>query len=384
MNRLEEIEARLAAIAVELDGEGADIDALEAETRSLLDEKNQLVSAAEKRNRLKGDIAAGTAGTVVKEMRNQETVGAKKTFTAGSPEYRSAWLKDIAVDERGRHLLGEMDVEERAAFTFLTSNTGAVVPTEIANKIVELVISQAPMYADATQTQFTKGFGVPRHKSIDQGDAKAVAEGAANDDEKDTFDLLSLDGVEIKKHVVLSKKMEIQSIDAFENWLTQHLADRIRVAKENRIIEQLDNTTYGIAAANKLTGTLSDAEVRKIFGQIKADGLKNVYANNYTIWNVIAGLENEMGQKLFMPNTMSDPIVAGRVYGAAVKVDETLANNVIYVGVSKKLLANDFDALEIVPQIEPKTLNRIFTGYALFDAGLEDPAAFVKYTHSAG
>lgn len=383
MNRLEEIEARLAAIAVELDGEGADIDALEAETRSLLDEKNQLVSAAEKRNRLKGDIAAGTAGTTVRRM-NPEATGSERTFSAGSPEYRNAWLKDIAVDARGRHLLGEMTTEERAAFTFLTTNTGAVVPTEIANRIVELVIAQAPMYSDATRTQFTKGFGVPRHKSIDQGDAKAVAEGAANDDEKDTFDLLALDGVEIKKHVVLSKKMEIQSIDAFETWLTQHLADRIRVAKEKRTIEQLDNTTYGIAEANKLDGTLTDAEVRKIFGQIKADGMKVVYANNFTIWNVIAGIEDDMGQKLFLPNTMSDPIVAGRVYGAEVKVDETLADNVIYVGVPKKLLANDFDALEIVPQIEPKTLNRIFTGYALFDAGLEDPAAFVKYTHSAG
>ena len=383
MNRLEEIEARLAAIAVELDGEGADIDALEAETRALLDEKNQLVSAAEKRNRLKGDIAAGTAGTTVRRM-SPEATGSERTFSAGSPEYRSAWLKDIAVDARGRHLLGEMTTEERAAFTFLTTNTGAVVPTEIANRIVELVIAQAPMYADATKTQFTKGFGVPRHKSIDQGDAKAVAEGAANDDEKDTFDLLALDGVEIKKHVTLSKKMEIQSIDAFETWLTQHLADRICVAKEKHTIEQLDNTTYGIAEANKLDGTLTDAEVRKIFGQIKADGMKVVYANNFTIWNVIAGIEDDMGQKLFLPNTMSDPIVAGRVYGAEVKVDETLADNVIYVGVPKKLLANDFDALEIVPQIEPKTLNRIFTGYALFDAGLEDPAAFVKYTHSAG
>lgn len=383
MNRLEEIEARLAAIAVELDGEGADIDALEAETRALLDEKNQLVSAAEKRNRLKGEIAAGTAGTTQRRM-PPEATGSERTFNAGSPEYRSAWLKDIAVDARGRHLLGEMTTEERAAFTFLTTNTGAVVPTEIANRIVELVIAQAPMYADATRTQFTKGFGVPRHKSIDQGDAKAVAEGAANDDEKDTFDLLALDGVEIKKHVVLSKKMEIQSIDAFETWLTQHLADRIRVAKEKRTIEQLDNTTYGIAEVNKLDGTLTDAEVRKIFGQIKADGMKVVYANNFTIWNVIAGIEDDMGQKLFLPNTMSDPIVAGRVYGAEVKVDETLADNVIYVGVPKKLLANDFDALEIVPQIEPKTLNRIFTGYALFDAGLEDPAAFVKYTHSAG
>jgi hypothetical protein len=30
--------------------------------------------------------------------------------------------------------------------------------------------------------------------------------------------------------------------------------------------------------------------------------------------------------------------------------------------------------------VEPKTLKQIITGYSLFDAGLEDPKAFVKLT----
>ena len=52
----------------------------------------------------------------------------------------------------------------------------------------------------------------------------------------------------------------------------------------------------------------------------------------------------------------------------------------LYIGVGKFIATNDFDALEIVPAVEPKTLKRIITAYSLFDAGLEHPDAFVKIT----
>lgn len=377
---LKEIEARLAAIAQELEQDGADVDALDQEARSLIAEKQKLEAQVEKRQKLIQDVMQH--GQVIRTFTDHTE--ARKEYGVDSPEYRTAWLKSIAVDERGKAMFGPMTEEEQRAFTFLTTNSEALVPTQIANRIIELVRSQSPILADATTTLFTQGFGIPRHKSIDAGDAKMVNEGEANDDEQDTFDLLPLAGVEIKKHVELSRKMELQSIDAFENWLVDHLAARIRVGKEKHCLTRLDDPTYGIASGNVLTGTLSDEEVRKIFSQLDADGERVVYANNKTIWTVIAGLENAKGEKLFLPNAMSDPIVAGRLYGAAVKPDSNLADNVIYAGIKGNLLCNDFSPLEIVPDREPKTLKRIFTGYSLFDSGLENPLAFVKYTHSPG
>lgn len=384
MNRRQEIELRLAAIRQELENEGADLDALEEEVRTLTAERDRIDAAAEKRNRLRSQVAAG-AGEELRSFSDLSSMGGREeTFTAASQEYRTAWLKNIAVDERGNHMFGAMNDAEKRAFTFLTSNTSAVVPTDIINRIVELVNSEAPMLADATPNSFTRGFGIPRHKAIDAGDAAATNEGEANEDEQDSFDLLDLAGVEIKKHVKMSRKMEIQSLSAFESWLTTHLADRIRVAKEKLIHTRLDDTKLGIDAGNIISGTLSDAEVRKIFSLIDQNGTKVVYANNATIWNVIAGLEDKEGRKLFIPSTMNDPKVAGRIYGAAVKEDNNLADNILYVGVPKSIQTNDFSALEIVPAVEPTTLKRIFTAYSLFDAGLENPKAMVKYTHSVG
>ena len=381
--RLNEINVRLAEIRSLIDEDGADFEALNTEADALIAERKAIQEKAEKRKKLLQSIVDGSEPLTRKQFfpDNDAHGPEKREYNAGSPEYRSAWLKKMATDNDGNMLLGDMNKEERAAFTFMTSNTGAVVPKEILNKIVELVESTSPLLDDATITGFAKGFGVPRHKAIVGGDATETAEGVENEDSNDDFDLLSLDGVEIKRHLVMTKKMEISSIEAFEAWLTKNLADRIRVAKEKVIYKRLGNETYGIAAENKIGGTLSDAEFRRIFSLIKGQGAKAVYANSTTIWSVIAGLTNEKGEKLFIPNSMSDPIVAGRIYGAAVKLDDNLTDNKVYVGISKAVLANNFSDFEIHSAVEPKTLNKIITGYSLFDAGLENPKSFVEYTH---
>lgn len=375
-----EIEARKAQIAIDMNNEGADIDALTEEVRQMNERDKELRAAASKAEELRKMVASG-AGKDVKTFVPDGKE--KRTYDSSSPEYRTAWLKNLAIDGLGEHLFGGMTNEERAAFTFTTENTASVVPKEIQNRIVELVRSQYPMYTDARKTFFEKGFAVPRHKAITAGDANKTAEGVAPEDENDEFDLLDITGVEIKKAVEMSRKMKFQSIDAFESWLTEHIAKRIGVAKEKRILSQLDNETYGMNSTNSaMTGTLSDAEIRKIFAAIDEDGEKVVYASAETIWNIIAGLENKNGDKLFIPSTMGDPLITGRVYGAAVKADANIPKDTLYVGVPDSILANEFSELEIFSAIEPKSCKSIYTGYSLFDAGLENPKAFVKYKHT--
>ena len=380
---IEQINARLAEIRTLCDDPNADIDALTKEANELIAKRNQLNAAIEQRNALR-DMVAGGAGSVVASQSFPVggTVSQNEQRGRDSMEYRNAWLRHMARDNQGNMLLGEMTKEERAAFTFTTANTGAVVPTMILEKIVELVRSTSPLLADSTPSNFTRGFGVPRHKSIKAGDAEVTAEGEAPaDDEEDVFDLLPLDGEEIKKTIEMSKKMQIQSIEAFASWITTNLADRIRAAKERLIIVRLEDEDVGIAAGNKpAAAALNDDLIRSAFALLDANGVRSVYANSTTIWNKIAGLTNEKGEKLFIPNSMEDPVIQGRVYGAAVKLDTEVPDNVVYIGVGKSILTNDFDELEVVPSVEPKTLKRIYTGYSLFDAGLSNPKAFAKLT----
>ena len=381
-----QLEERKLAIAGELDAEGADLDALETEARAINAELEARKAEAAKKAEVRQLINDG-AGEVIEKYEQKEERKMSENNTEAL--YRIAFLKNLAVRD-GQYLFGDLTAEERAAFTHTTANSGNVVPAVMMNRIIELVESMSPMYEDATPSNMTQGFGVPRRTAISQGDATGVAEGTANDDEQNTFDLLTLDGIEIKKHVVITRKMKFKSIDAFESWVINELAQRIAVAKEKVILARLDGSApaggsaisgSGIAAANILTNqTYGDAAIRSMFALLKGQGGRVIYANSSTIWNHLVGIEGTDNKKLFVPNGMDDPTVAGRIYGATVRVDENLSDNVVYLGVKGKVLANDYDDLFIFSATEPKTANEIITGYSLFDAGLENPKSFVKAT----
>lgn len=386
MHTIQEIEARLSAIAAELESASAEqITALNAEVDSLIAEREALRAAEEQRASLRTRVASGSVGSTPAPVVPEQ----KRTYNADSEEYRRAWAKNMAVFHDSTsgadiRLLGDMTVEEREAFTFTTANTGSVVPTVVMNRIIELVQSEAPLYDDATKSGMTQGFSIPRHAAITQGDAAATSEGVANDDEIDTFNLLTLTGVEIKKHVKITRKMQWQSIAAFEDWLVQHISKRIAVAKEARILSQLNDTTPGIASGNKIARTYTDDAVREALAMIGENGSVRWYANKKTIYSGLAGIKDRNGRPLFLESTAADdPKIKGRIYGAPVREDVNIPDNVAYVGVPASLLANDFEALFIGRDTDMTTFVTTIGGYSLFDAGLENPTAFVKITFSA-
>lgn len=378
---LEQVEARLSEIKASLESEEnlETLKALEEEVRALKEQRDNL-QAIEARKKAMEDVAKGV-GT---EKRNfTEEQKGKKTmdYTARSAEYKSAWLKKLAGNVNGAPMFGELTEEETRAFTFVTTNTSAVVPTVILERIEDLLNNDAPIYEDAQKMSIAYGAELPRVKAIVAGDAAVTAEGQPNADEEDTFDSLPLVGVEIKKHIRMSRQMQFQSIDAFEEWVVGHLARRIAVAKESYIISQLADATYGIATENQLTATtLTAAELRTAMGLLRGNGARKIYANSKTIWGTIAGLVDNSGNALFMPSSMDTPF-DGRVYGAEVRRDDNLADNVVYIGIPTQIIANEAIAFDVTPQLATDgSLARLFVGYSLFAAGLTDPKGFVKLT----
>ena len=352
-----------------------------AEERQAIDaeiENRKKKAAADELRREK--VANGQIGGNIMSIMPENETRNEEVFDASSPEYRSAWLKKMAVRDNVS-LFGELNEKETRAYTHTTANTGAVVPTEVMNRIVELVESMYPIYNDASKSAMTSGFQIPRHSAIAAGDAAATNEAAANSDEQDTFTYLPLSGVEIKKHIVISRKMKWQSISAFEDWIVKHIAERIGVAKETRILSQLVDATYGIANANIATGVeATDANIRAKLALVRGTGAKVLYANAYTIWNILAGINDGAGNKAFIPSPQADPVTKGVVYGYTVKEDNNLADKVMLAGAPNTIVANDFEALFINRAMDPKTFEDIIAGYSLFDAGIENPLGFVKVT----
>lgn len=387
----EAVEKRIAELK-DLVERSSDVKQIEGYTEELsqLQERDQELKDIEERKAAVRNIETGAAEVEVVE-RGAAMPNKEKEFNPSSAEYRSAWLKRMAVNKDGARLLGELTETEERAFTFTTSTAGAVVPTVTMNMIIDRVKSDAPMLEDAEITSMTEGFAIPVRTAIADGDAAAVAEGTANDDEEDSFELITLPGVDISKNATMTRRMKFMSIDAFESWLVADIAKRIAVAKERVLIARMDGTAPGtgisanndvkIAAANVLTAQhYNDATIRAIMAKLDENGQVVVYANRNTIYNGFAGIETTDGRKAFVESAQVDPTIKGVMYGAVIKVDTNLSDNVAYFGVKGALKGNDFAPMEIFSTVEAKTANTIFTGTEVFDGGLYNPKAFVKAT----
>ena len=303
---------------------------------------------------------------------------------------RRAWVKDVAT-RGGIQLVGGNDFtpQERAAFTHLTSNTDAVVPVELQNEIISLIDNSAVLFGDISRTNLRHQFELPRHKSIVKGDAAKTAEGAAPaDDEQNEFDTITLVGEELKKTLKISRKMAVQSLDGFEQYLITELAGRLAVAANAFVHARLGDEKLGIAAANKIAvakaGTLAKADLAKAFSLTKTFSNPTpkgcfVYANSDTIWNHIAMIEKANGESYFVDEKTEDPTVQGRIFGKVVKQDDSIADGILRIGYPDLVKGNMFDGIDVTAYVATDGSQRhCFDGYALFDCGLAVPEGFTE------
>lgn len=377
--RLKEIIERLSEIANAMEKRDSNFDELKGESDELLKEKREIEKYQAGIAEVRSQIATGkaTVAPVAETIPGGEE--RKKEYDASSPEYRSAFLKEAA--RKGGLFFGELTAEERAAYTALTTNVEEVVPTILQNRIIDLVEKETAIYADLTIQGFDKIFEVPRFKAIVKGDAAKTAENVANkDDEENEFDLITLTGEEFKKHAKLSRKMSIQSIDAFETWLVSHIAKRILFAMNAYVYTQLDKTDVGIQAGNLFTpAELNDVEICKALAAVRGGALK-AYANRATIYNHIAQVKDENKRPIYTETSMSDPRTAGVMRGVVLRVDDSLADGVIYIGDPSRIEANLFDAISVSSDVNVTSREITYGGYALFDCVLAYPDGFAKIT----
>lgn len=374
-----EIEKRTAADAAARESRAARI----AAARSAIDNgtAHQVGSLP-----LSGGVNARSAVYDVTDYSAAETRGFLKNLatSAGVRLVEGNDLNDVE-----RTALTAM--EQRAAFTVTTSNTDKVVPVELKNEIISLIDNSTALFSDVTRDTIPGQYELVRHKSITKGDAAKTAEGAApTDEEQNVFGRITLTGDEIKKTVKLSRKMMVQSLDSFRNYINREVSARCGVAGDKIVLAKLVDGTLGMAAGNKINvakaGTLTKADVMKALSLLKtygnpaAKGVR-IYANQSTIWNQIAAIEDATKRSYFIDERDDDPTVKGRIFGSIVKLEDNLEDGVIMLGYPDLFRSNLFDG----PVVEAVTLpdgswNTAINGYMLYDGGLAVPESFVQLT----
>ena len=382
MNRLKEIEARLAQIKVELENEGADIDALEQEVKTLTEERKQLLEKIEKRNKIIKDIADGAGTPVPNYLPTEERKDEPKG--PDSPVYRTAFLK---------RLLGQPLTEaEKRAFTLVppTATAAAAVPTQTYNKIFDQMTKIAPMLSNITLLR------VPGNLRLAvqgvRNPAQAHQELAAVNPAADTLVSVSLTGYEFIKVLRISATIRAMAIDAFEDWLARTLGEDLAVAIDNEIINgptvsgNIANAQVWNAGVNYVQyqnqNNISYEDICNCIAMLPSafDANAKWLMNKATFYQQIMQIEDGNGNLIAIQSLADGG--AWRIMGYPVLIDDNVAQGVVFFGDFTKVVGNLSQDIRVESSAESGFLNNAidFRGTAIFDCNIAQPTAITKIT----
>ena len=379
--RLDEINQRLSAIRTELETGSPDLEALETEVGSLQEEKRSILDKAEKRKALLEGVAGLENPTVIKSFEKDEkevrTMELNKDNVLGSAEYRSAFLNKL----RGIEL---SDLEKRA-LTTAEGSVGAVLPTQTQNNIVTKVKQYAPLLDEVTLLQVAGNVKFAVESTINE--ASLHTEGASITASTDTMITVSLGGYEITKLITISKSVATMSIAAFEDWLTNMLAESIA----NKISGYLINGTgssqpQGVEKA-QTWGETNSVNISLSLGLTadKVQTLCGLLPGGYD-----NGAKFLMSKKTlftdFMPlqDSSKHALVSKEgntyyIYGYPVLFDERVTYHEAFLGNFKKaIVANLAENVTVNSGFDTKTNSFDFLGCAIFDSKVAVGEAVVK------
>ena len=380
IKRMQEINARKAELRSMLEGSGeVDLDAIEKELRDLDTEFKEL----EKRKATIDGINAGTIPAV--EIPNPVTARAADTFDQDK-EYRSAWLKNL----QGKALT---ENEQRAYSTAANSALPAI-PESTANEIIKKMYEVAPIL------QRCKIFHVPGNfKFAVEGtnsDAALHTENGSITAASDSLGSVSLTGYEIVKLVKASRATVNMTINAFESYIVEIIAEAIARKIENYIFAGTgSNQPGGVANGGKgsngaytagtdqvtvaASANVAEADITTLYGMLASGYERNaVWAmSKATFFAYFYALMNKSKNNLI-------EFANGKYYimGCEVYFTGSLAKGVAYLGDFSYIVGNYSQDITVVKSEHSglATNSVDYLGSCVFDSkAIAGLGAFVKF-----
>ena len=368
---LEEIKARLEEIRGLVDS-SENPEEFTAEIAELEARKVEL----EEIETRKAAAAALEAGTAKPEKTITPEERRKDMFELDSKEYRTAWCKEM---------LGlPMTEEERTAFTHTTGTTsgqsaGYTIPTTLLNRIWDLIEEKHAILGDITIYRTGTILEVAKRTAIAAGDAGTVNEATApSDDENNTFAKVTLAGKDFAKTVKISYALGIMSIDGFEQFIANEIADRLGAALAADIITQIGTDYYStgndldVATSGKVVWT----DIAGALGVLKNVNGITVYASQSTIYKYIVGMVDTTGRPLFQHD--ANESIRGYLAGFPVKAEDAITDDLILIGDPKQVVGNMVQDIMVENAKDIEKHVNVFSGYARFQCALLAPKAFAK------
>lgn len=383
-----EILEKRTAIATELTGDVSEerLNELEQEiqdldkTDEMVEERNvQIQKEIETRKALEKEVIE--KGTVLEARKGENTNMTNELFTVDSVEYRNAYLKQI----KGI----ELDETEKRSLTSAANSAGAAIPTELQNRIFELVKQEAPLLTKVDLYSVAGGIDLTFEGVFNP--AIKHTEGAAITASADTLVKVSLGGHEVVKLLQASHKVKAMSISAFENWIVTNVAKAVASFISNAILfgsgtgeaEGIEKITW--AAGNSVTvgasASLTQENVRTLESLLPG-GYDNgaIYVmSKKTFYQDFLPLQDIAKNKIVITDNGTKVID-----GYEVVLDERVPLHVAYLGnFFEGYKANLVEDVQVKHAYDINSNTYKYLGVAIFDGKVARQDAFVKLVKGA-
>ena len=340
-----------------------------------------------------------------------ETVAQTKTVDQAAV-YEVAWAKTLQgkkleADEQA--VFDKINAEFRNAYTHDTGNTPTLIPQTVVAGIWKRAEEMYPLLADVKKYNVRGTLVINKHTAIDAGDAAWYDEATATADEKNVFGQLTLTGCELAKAITVTWKLRSMATEEFIPYIKNELGERVGVALGTAIAQgkgkpgvndqfkpepqgietalAAENNTPQIVTYNPAANPANPVDYEKIttlISKVHSSYLSGsvFYANNSTIWTVLANIVDTTGRPIFIPDTTAGGV--GRMLGFVVKADAGVsANNVIFGNANKGYVFNTNEPMTLATEEHVKARTVDYAAYTIVDGAVLDTKAFALLKKSS-
>lgn len=299
--RMKEIHARKTEIRSLLQAGGeCDLDAIQTELDTLEQEERIIQKRLDIASKLNvGDVRGRIIlppGTKTPQEEEQQRSGIDTT----SMEYRTAFMNYVL---RGNPLPQEL----RADATTMT--TGAPIPENILNTVVDKMLASGMILPIITQTNYRGGVAIPN--SSVKPVATWVSEGAGSSKQAKTTGSIIFGYYKLRCAVAVSLEVDTMAVPAFEAILINNVSQAMVIALEQAIISGTGaGQPTGIISAGTAVNAgqvITGAPSRKSF--IAAEGALDIayeatakWCMTKQTWNAMLGEVDTAGQPIARVN----------------------------------------------------------------------------------
>ena len=381
--RLNEIKDEKKEIRRKLEAnEDIKLDEVETRLQALEDEEKSLISKREMAQKI--NVGEEETEEVKKEEPKEERKMEREELLK-SDIYRRAFVKKM----QGK----ELDEVEQRSYTSADNSGGAVIPTPVSDEIFSKIKQVAPMLDEITLLR-VKGnvtFAVEGTRNT----AAIHTENASITPATDALVKVTLGGYEITKLIQISKTVSTMSINAFETWLVDMLAEDIARKIEDLIVNGTGSSQpTGIVKAG--SGT-SGAYVANTDAIEVAAATSVAYSHITSLIGLLPGGYDRNAKFLMSKKTLFSvfmplkddgkyPLVMreGNKYfimGYPVLLSDYVADNTAYFGDFKKVVGNLAEDITVASSAHSSFANNAidYLGCAIFDCKPAFAGPIVKF-----